>query len=117
MFKPTSMEVAMTYLLAVVLIATNFSGTWAGTVVTDADIPMHMTLSQNGNTFSGTFGGDQQAQYTKTRAVVAETTLTVEAHPGSIFRLDLKLNGEKLVGQVFKDDRIVGTVTLERVRQ
>jgi|SRR6478672_4442806 hypothetical protein len=107
----------MAYLVALALIATDFTGIWAGTVVTDNDIPMHMTLSQHGDTVRGTFGGDQAIQYTITRAVIGETTLTVEAQPGSIFRLDLKLNGEKLVGQVFKDERMVGTVTLERVRQ
>src|SRR5215831_1277879 len=47
----------MSCLLVVALIATNFAGTWSGKVVTDKEQGVSMTLSQDGNRITGTFGG------------------------------------------------------------
>ena len=107
----------MSCLLLVALIATNFAGTWSGKVVTDKEQGVSMTLSQDGNKITGTFGGVGQAQYAITKATANDEMLMVEAEPGSVFRFVLKVDGEKLVGEAFKDERRIGTVTFERVKQ
>jgi hypothetical protein len=107
----------MSCLLLIALIAVDFAGTWSGKVITDKEQSVSMTLSQDGNKITGTFGGVGQAQWAITKAAVDGEMLTVEAEPGSIFRFALKIDGDKLIGDAFKDERRIGTVIFERVKQ
>src|SRR5436190_9276283 len=96
-------EVSMLWLGSVLLFVSSFAGTWSGNVVADKSAPLLMVLSQEGSDVSGTFGRDLQTQWKITTSKIEGDTLTVEVAPGSVFRLVLKLDGDKLAGAVFKD--------------
>src|SRR6516162_4769311 len=108
----------MTCLLALALFATNFAGTWTGTMtaVTTND-PAFMVLAQDGNKITGTIGPDREAQFKITKASVDGDTLTVEAQPGGTLRFVMKLDGEKLAGEVFEDGQLIGSIHFERVKR
>jgi hypothetical protein len=50
-------------------------------------------------------------------ASVDGQTLTVEAQPGGTLRFVMKLDGEKLAGEVFEDGQLIGSIRFERVKQ
>jgi hypothetical protein len=105
----------MSCLIAIVLFTTNFAGTWTGTMtaVTTND-PAFMVLAQDGNKITGTIGPDREAQFKITKASVDGDTLTVEAQPGGTLRFVMKLDGEKLAGEVFEDGQLIGSIHFER---
>jgi hypothetical protein len=104
--------------LLVALIASNFSGTWSGTMtaVTTND-PAFMVLAQDGNNITGTIGPDRDAQFKITNASVDGDTLTVEAQPGDTLRFVMELDGDKLAGEVFEDGQLIGSIRFERVKK
>src|SRR5215470_11194670 len=104
----------MTCLLALALFATNFAGTWTGTMtaVTTND-PAFMVLAQDGNKITGTIGPDREAQFKITKASVDGDTLTVEAQPGGTLRFVMRMNGDTLAGNVFEDGEIIGTISFQ----
>jgi hypothetical protein len=106
----------MVWLGSVLLFVSSFAGTWSGSVVADKSAPLLMVLSQEGADVSGTFGRDLQTQWKITKSKIDGDTLTVEVAPGNVFRLVLKLDGDKLAGAVFKDGRVVGAIRFERVK-
>jgi hypothetical protein len=108
----------MAALIVIGLVVSTFAGTWTGTMtaVTTND-PAFMVLAQDGNKISGTIGPDRQAQFKITRATVDGDTLTIEAQPGGTLRFVLKMDGEKLAGEVFEDGQMIGTIRFERVKQ
>ena len=107
----------MTCLLALALFATNFAGTWRGTMtaVTTND-PAFMVLAQDGNKITGTIGPDRQAQFKITKASIEDDTLTVEAQPGGTLRFVMKMDGDMLAGNVFENERLIGTISFHRVK-
>jgi hypothetical protein len=109
----------MNYLIAIALIATNFTGTWTGTMMTGgtAKDPAFMVLAQVGNLISGTIGPDRQDQFKITKASIDDDTLTVEAQPGQTLRFVMKMDGDNLVGQVFEDGEPIGTIRFERIKE
>ena len=106
----------MMWLGSVLLFVSSFAGTWLGSVVADESAPLLMVLSQEGTDVSGTIGRDLQTHCKITKSKIDGDTLTLEAAPGSFFRLVLKLDGDKLAGAVFEDGRVVGAIRFQRVK-
>jgi hypothetical protein len=108
----------MTCLLALALFATNFAGTWTGTMtaVTTND-PAFMTLAQDGNKITGTIGPDRESQFKITKGSIDGETLTIEAQPGGTLRFVMKMNGDMLAGDVFENGEQIATIQFQRVRQ
>jgi hypothetical protein len=44
-------------------------------------------------------------------------TITVEVPPGGTLRFVMKLEGEKLAGEVFENGEMIGTIRFERVKE
>jgi hypothetical protein len=108
----------MTYLLALALIASNFAGTWTGTMTTEITTdPAFMVLAQDGKMITGTIGPDREGQFKITKASVDGDTLTIEAQPGGTLSFVMKLEGDKLAGDVFEDGSLIGSVEFGRVRK
>ena len=109
----------MNCLIAIVLIATHFGGTWIGTMMTGGttEDPAFMMLSQNGNVITGTIGPDRQAQFKITKASIEDDTLTLEAQPGGTLRFVMKMDGDKLAGKVFENGETIGTIQFERIKE
>src|SRR5215471_1272350 len=106
----------MTILVALAALATNFAGTWTGTMKTTITTDSaFMVLAQNGTTITGTIGPDRDAQFKITKASIDGEVLTVEAHPGGTLRFVMQLEGDKLAGDVFEDGSLIGSVAFERV--
>jgi hypothetical protein len=107
----------MTCLLALALFATNFAGTWTGTMtaVTTND-PAFMVLAQDGNMITGTIGPDREAQFKITKASIDGETLTIEAQPGGKLRFVLKMDDDMLAGNVFEDGQLIGIISFHRVK-
>jgi hypothetical protein len=108
----------MTGFIVIGLVVSTFAGSWTGTMtaVTTNDSAF-MVLAQDGNTITGTIGPDAQAQFKITRASVDGDTLTIEAQPGGTLRFVLKMDGEKLAGEVFEDGQMIGTIRFARAKQ
>jgi hypothetical protein len=108
----------MICLLAVALIASNFAGTWTGTMTGKTTIdPAFMVLAQDGQMITGSIGPDRDAQFKITKSSLDGDTLTIEAQPGGTFRFVMKMDGDKLAGEVFEDGQLIGTIRFERVKQ
>jgi len=107
----------MTCLLALALIATNFAGTWTGTMtaVTTND-PALMVLVQDDNKVIGTIGPDRESQFRITKGSIDGETLTIEAQPGGTLRFVMKMDGDTLAGNVFEDGQLIGTISFHRVK-
>jgi hypothetical protein len=110
----------MAIAIALALIATNFAGTWTGSM-TGINIPSKdpafMVLAQNGNTVTGTIGPDREGQFKITNASIEGDTLSIEAQPGGTLRFVMRLDGDKLDGQVFEDGQLIAAIHFERVKQ
>lgn len=94
------------------------SGKWAGTMHLDngKDGGASLHLKQNGSEITGTQGPSDEKQFPITKGRMDGDQVTVEAQPGpSVLRLTMKLDGDKLSGDVFEDDQKIGTISLERV--
>jgi hypothetical protein len=106
------------FCLLVALVASNFAGTWSGAMTGQTTIdPAFMVLAQDGQMISGTIGPDREAQFKVTKASVDGDTLTLEAQPGGTLRFVMKMNGDKLAGEVFENGKLIGTIRFERVKQ
>jgi hypothetical protein len=79
--------------------------------------PAFMVLAQDGNKITGTIGPDREAQFKITKASVGGDTVTVEAQPGGTLRFVMKMDGDKLTGDVFEDGQLIGAIRFERVKQ
>jgi hypothetical protein len=107
----------MSLFIVVTLLASNFAGTWAGTMKTEnITDSAFMILTQDGARISGTIGPDQQGQFKITKASIENETLIVEAQPGATLRFVMKINGDNLSGDVFENGEPIGTIKFERVR-
>jgi hypothetical protein len=108
----------MTLLVALAALAANFAGTWTGTmktaITTDSAF---MVLAQDGATITGTIGPDRDGQFKITKASIDGELLSVEAHPGGTLRFVMKLDGDKLEGDVFEDGTRIGSIVFERVKK
>jgi hypothetical protein len=76
-----------------------------------------MVVVQNGDIINGTIGPDRDGQFKITRATIDGDVLTVEAQPGGTLRFVMKLEGDKLDGDVFEDGTRIGTIAFERVKK
>ncbi len=102
---------------AIAFVALNLTGTWSGKLYVNGESSAFMVLSQDGDNISGTIGPDRDAQFKITKATVEGDTLTIEAQPGGVLRFVMKMEGEKLAGDVFEDGVMVGTIKFERVKE
>jgi hypothetical protein len=107
--------------LALLLTATawgsDVSGAWTGKLVLDTGNTMsaYVHLKQKGDVVTGTQGPSEDNQFPITTGRIDGERLVIEAKPGpAILRLSMKLNGNKLVGDVFEDERKIGTVSLRK---
>ena len=108
----------MSFLIAVTLIASNFVGTWIGTMRTETTTdPAFMILAQDGTTVRGTIGPDREAQFKITKATLEGDTLTVEAQPGGTLRFVMKIDADQISGDVFENGELIGTIKFERVNR
>ena len=98
-------------LLALVLTAAaaDVTGNWSGTVTPLADDgkpqngePALLILKQSGETLTGTGGPDQDQQLPLQNGKVVGNTITgeVKDDDGSTFKLNLKVDGDHITGDV-----------------
>jgi hypothetical protein len=78
--------------------------------------PAFMVLSQDGIAITGTIGPDRQAQFKITKASIDGDSISIEAQPGGTLRFVMKLDGEKLAGEVFENGERIGNIRFERVK-
>jgi hypothetical protein len=102
---------------AVFASVSGISGTWKGSIQLNSgsDQSACMTLKQEGRTLTGTAGACNGKQFPITKGTVEGPVVTVEAHPGApTLKFDMKLNEDKLTGDVFEDEQRIGTVSMEK---
>lgn len=105
-------------LLAAMARGADVSGKWTGELVLDTGNNMTacVHLKQEGQAVTGTQGPSEDKQFPITKGRMAGDQLSIEAQPGpAVLRLTMKLDGNKLAGDVFEDERRIGTVSLQRV--
>ncbi|MDR3698809.1 MAG: hypothetical protein P4L56_04180 [Candidatus Sulfopaludibacter sp.] len=94
------------------------TGKWTGSL--DLNTGTHggacVLLKQQGGTITGTQGPSEAKQFALTSGRIDGGQVTIEARPGAtVLRLTMKLEGNKLSGDVFEDDQKIGTVSLQKV--
>jgi hypothetical protein len=94
------------------------TGKWTGSL--DLNTGNHgaayVQLKQQGDTITGTQGPSEDRQFPITSGRIDGGQVTIEARPGAaVLRLTMKLEGNKLTGDVFEDDEKIGTVSLQKV--
>lgn len=107
-------------LLAGVVWGADVNGKWTGSMVLDSGEQgtAAVSLKQDGATITGTAGPSEDAQFPITKGRIDGEQIVIEAHPGpAVLRFSMKIEGNKLVGDVFEDDQKIGTISLQRVSQ
>lgn len=90
--------------------AADVTGKWAGTIELKEDgktrtIPVLLVLKQEGAKLTGTGGGNQDDQHPIRKGTVEADKLLIEVEDADkIFYLDLKVDGEQMLGDIRKDD-------------
>jgi hypothetical protein len=110
--------IVMLILMATSAWAADVTGKWTGSMSLNDSNPdtACANLKQDGAVVTGTMGPSDDKQFPITRGRIEGEQVTIEARPGpSVFRLTLKLEATKLTGEVFEDDRKIGTVSLQKV--
>jgi hypothetical protein len=96
----------------------DFSGKWSGKLITDSGvtIPGYVVLQQKGHELTGTAGPTAEQQVAIQNGRIQGGAASLEAKPGpSTLRFVLRLQDEKLTGDVFEDGQRIGTATFQRV--
>ena len=109
--------IVLLMLVATSVWAADVTGKWTGSMVLNAGRtdPANVHLKQNGNEVTGTMGPSDEKQFPLSSARIDGDMVTIEAKPGpSVLRLTMKLEGTKLSGEVFEDNREIGTVSLQK---
>ena len=79
-------------------------------------MPGYLVLRQEGQQLTGTAGPDAQKQVKVTKSSVDGDRMMVEANPGaSALRFELRLQDDKLTGDVLEDGKKIGTARFSRV--
>jgi hypothetical protein len=110
---------AMTLAMAASAWAADVTGKWAGSMTLNSggDQPAFVTLKQSGEVVTGSQGPSEDHQFPITSGRFDGRQVTIEARPGAAtFKLSMKLDGNKLTGDVYEDDQKIGTVALQKVR-
>jgi hypothetical protein len=102
-------------LLAVQAVATNVTGTWAGTITPtdqpDNPQPVHLVLKQEGEQLTGTGGPNAERQMPIQNGVVKGDRVSLEVVAGTgLFRFTLQIKSNDLTGRV---EFVGGDVTRE----
>lgn len=98
--------------------AADVTGKWTGSMSLNSggDQPAFAMLKQSGGVVTGSQGPSEDHQFPITSGHFDGKQLTIEARPGaSVFKLSMKLEGNKLTGDVYEDDQKIGTVSLQKV--
>lgn len=104
--------------MAVSAWAADVTGKWTGSMTLNSggDQPAFVMLKQSGEVLTGSQGPSQDHQFPITSGRFDGKQVTIEAHPGgAVFKLSMKLDGNKLTGDVYEDDQKIGTVSLQKV--
>jgi hypothetical protein len=117
--------IALCIFLVPVLGAANVTGTWRGAITTEmarqttgGQIPAYLSLEQSDGMVTGSAGASEKMLFKILRGSIEADRLTVEASPkeGSVLRFILKVNGNRLEGDVEENGRIIGTAKLTKER-
>jgi len=106
-------------LLAASAWCADVSGNWTGGLALDTGnhTAAYVHLKQDGNSITGTQGPSADNQFPITKGAIEGEQVTIEARPGpAVLRLTMKLEGDRLVGDVFEDGHKIGTVSLQKAR-
>lgn len=98
--------------------AADVTGKWTGSMVLNSggDQPAFVALKQSGEVVTGSQGPSEDHQFPITSGRFDGKQVTIEARPGAaVFKLSMKLDGNKLTGDVYEDDQKIGTVSLQKV--
>ena len=98
--------------------ASDVTGKWTGSMALNdgSSQPACAHLKQKGAVVTGTMGSSDEKQFPITSGGVDREQVTLQAQPGpAVLKLRMKLEATKLTGEVFEDDRRIGTVSLEKV--
>ena len=100
--------------------AAGFTGKWQGKLSVNGDeMPGYLVLKQDGEQLTGTAGPDAEKQVKVTKSSVEGDRMMIEANPpgGSVLRFELRLQDDKLVGDVLEDGKKIGTATFLRANE
>jgi hypothetical protein len=108
----------LSMLMVSVAWSADVTGKWMGSMVLEDGNrgPAYLRLKQTGGVVTGSQGPSDEKQFPITSGRIEGSQVTTEARPGpAVLRLTMKLEGNKLTGEVFEDDRKIGTVSLQKV--
>jgi len=113
--------------LAIMIAATawtsDVTGNWTGSMELNNGEHggTYLILKQSDGEITGSMGSSQDKQFPLTLGRINGDVVTLEARPGApVLRLTMKLDAAKLTkltGDVFEDDRKIGTVAVQKVLQ
>lgn len=106
-------------LLAVFAWGAGVDGKWTGQLTLDTGqiVPASVHLKQEGSAVTGTQGPSEEKQFPLTKGRIEGEQIIIEAQPGpAVLRLSMKRDGDKLTGEVFEDERKIGTVSLQKAK-
>lgn len=98
--------------------AADVTGRWTGSMVLNDgnNSAAYLRLKQAGGVITGSQGPSDEHQFPITSGRIDGDQVTIKGRPGpAVLRLTMKLEGNKLSGEVFEDDRKIGTVSLQKV--
>ena len=98
--------------------ATEVTGKWKGSMTLESggEQPALVMLKQSGEAVTGSQGPTEDHQFPITSGRFDGKQVTIEARPGAaVFKLSMKLDGNRLTGDVYEDDQKIGTVSLRKV--
>jgi hypothetical protein len=104
-------------LVATTAWAADVTGKWTGSMVMDNGDQgaACLRLKQTGGAITGTGGPSEESQFPITTGRIDGEQVTIEARPGAaVLRLTMKLDGNKLTGEVFEDDQKIGTISIQK---
>jgi len=108
-------------MLFMIMVATawgaDVTGKWTGSMVRDDGVQdaACLHLKQTGGLVTGSAGPSDDSQFPITSGRVEGSQVTIEARPGpAVLRMAMKLDGNSLTGEVFEDDRKIGTLALKK---
>jgi hypothetical protein len=110
---------AMIFLTAAMLLAGDFSGRWKGKLLVNGnEMPGYLILKQDGEKLLGTAGPDAEKQVKLEKGMMEGDKATIDVRPGgAVLGFVLRLEDDKLVGDVFEDGNKIGTAIFLRVAE
>jgi len=109
-------------LTAFVVLATDLTGTWKGTLIRDGrdPSPAVLVLRQEGSSVTGTAGESEDEKHPISNGTIEGDVVTFDVAVGeSSMKFELKLNGDDLSGAVVREregQQLTARLSLKRAK-